>query len=117
MAIHRAIVIPVAMAKNGDIVIRTFLKEWRLHRGLTQQKLGELAGLEAPSISQYETGKQWFSDDSLANLARALQCSPAQILEHDPTRPDSFWPLFDRAERLEGRDRKRLFDLMQAWLA
>lgn len=116
MVISAAMAEDLFMANKGDLAVGSFLKRWRKHRGYTQQKLGEMAGLEAASISQLETGKQWFSDESLANLARALQCSPAELLEHDPTREDSFWPLLQKAEKLQGAERQQLLRIIRAVL-
>lgn len=107
----------LGMANKDELAVPTFLKQWRRHRGLTQEKLGELANLTAASISQLENGKQGFSPDSLFNLCAALNCTPAELLAHDPTRPDSFWPLFQDAENLTGRDRQRVWAILKAALA
>lgn len=105
------------MADKNDPVIPNFLKQWRNHRGLTQEKLGEMAGLTSSSISQIEHGKQGFSAESFLSLCRALNCTPAELLAHDPTKSDSFWPLFQEAERLVGRDRQRVWAILRAALA
>lgn len=104
------------MANKNELAVSTFVKRWRKHRGLTQEALAELVGLTSPSISQLETGKQGFTDESLANLARALGCTPAELLVHDPSRPDSFWPLFEAAEKLEGAERRRAYSVIRAAL-
>jgi transcriptional regulator with XRE-family HTH domain len=105
------------MAEKHELVIPNFLKQWRLHRDLTQEKLGEMSNLTSSSISQIEHGKQGFSTESFLNLCKALDCTPAELIAHDPTRPDSFWPLFRDAERLEGADRKYVWSILKAALA
>ena len=100
--------------KPDSLAIPTFIKQWRNHRGLTQEELGEQVGLTTSSVSQLENGKQGFTDGSLAKYARALGCSPLQLLAHDPSRPDSFWPLFEAAEKTSGRERRRLYVVMRA---
>jgi transcriptional regulator with XRE-family HTH domain len=97
---------------ENEPIVRSFLKQWRTFRDLTQEQLAEMVGLTAPAISQLETGVQWFSAKSLAHLCKALQCTPADLLGYDPSRPDSFWPLFQAAERLEGRERQRIHAIM-----
>lgn len=104
------------MADKNDPVIPNFLKQWRDHRGLTQEKLGEMAGLTSSSISQIEHGKQGFSAESFLALCKALNCTPAELLAHDPSRPDSFWPLFQIAERLVGMRRQHVLAIMKAAL-
>lgn len=102
---------------DKDLVVPNFLKQWRTYRGLTQEKLGEMVDLTSSSISQIEHGKQWVSTESFLGLCRALDCTPAELLAHDPTRPDSFWPLFQTAETLTGRDRRHVWAIMKAALA
>ncbi len=104
------------MAINGELAVPIFLRQWRLFRDLTQERLAEMVGLTSSSISQLETGSQGFTDKSLARLADALRCTPAALLSYDPQRQDSFWPLLEAAERLAGRERNRAYKLMVAAL-
>lgn len=87
---------------------RYYFREWRKFRGYNQEALAELVGVTPSSISQLESGKQGFTDTTLAAMAAALKCHPGELLMRDPTRADSFWPLFEKAEKLEGKDRDRL---------
>jgi transcriptional regulator with XRE-family HTH domain len=105
-----------SMANKNKLAVPTYLAQWRTFRRLTQEQLAERAGLSPPSISQLENSKQGFSDESLANFAKALHCDPVDLLAHDPTVADSFWPLFRAAERLKGRDRQRVYAIIKATL-
>jgi transcriptional regulator with XRE-family HTH domain len=107
----------LGMANKNELAVPTYLKQWRRYRGLTQEDLGERADLTPASISQLENGKQGFSAESLFNICAALNCTPAELLAHDPTRPDSFWPLFQDAENLTGRDRQRVWAILKAALS
>lgn len=98
------------------LAVPTHVRKWRKHRGMTQDDLGDLIGVSGSSISQLETGKQGFTDKTLAELSRALECSPLALLAQDPSRPDSFWPLFEVAEKLEGTERRRAFTTIRAAL-
>lgn len=51
------------------------IKELRKKHGLTQQKLGELVGVNKASISQWEQGEYAPSGDNLVALAKALGVS------------------------------------------
>ncbi len=106
----------MGMANKNELAVPTFLKQWRTFRGLTQEVLAERAGVTPPSISQLENGKQGFTDDSLARLARVLKCTPAELLAFDPTKPYGFLPLFQAAERLQGPARKQLHDVVKTLL-
>lgn len=50
------------------------------------------------NVSQLERGLQGYSDEGLALLAEALQCTPGQILDVDPTNDDAIWSLWERAK-------------------
>lgn len=77
---------------------RIFLKEWRKHRQLTQEQLADRVGWSVGNVSQLEAGKQGYSDEGLALLADALNCTPGQILEVDPTNDQAIWSLWERAK-------------------
>lgn len=72
-----------------------FIKEWRKFRGLTQETLAERVELTPSSISQLESGKQGFTDTTLATLAEALRCEPGDLLIRNPLDPDSIWSVWD----------------------
>jgi transcriptional regulator with XRE-family HTH domain len=110
------VVIEVAMGNKTVLAVPTFVRQWRKYRKLTQEILAERAGMTASSISQLEKGLQGFSHDSLAALARALDCTPADLLAFDPKREDSFWPLFQAAEKLEGEQRQQLRRVIASFL-
>lgn len=74
---------------------RYFFKEWRKHRGLTQEELADLVGVTPPSISQLERGLQGFTDSTLEALAEALACKPGDLLMRNPLDEDAPWSIWD----------------------
>jgi len=66
-----------------------FIREWRKHRGLTQQQLADRVEMTVSSINQIESYKQGLSDETLAALAYALGCeNRGDLLSRDPNAPD-----------------------------
>lgn len=63
---------------------RTFLREWRLHRGLNLREMSEKVHLSAARISQIEQGKEPYRQEFLENCAATLRCTPADILIGPP---------------------------------
>lgn len=61
-----------------------YVKEWRKHRGLTQEQLAGRLGVATSSVSQLETGKQGYSQATLEALAIALDCEPWQLISVNP---------------------------------
>jgi transcriptional regulator with XRE-family HTH domain len=110
------LIIDGPMGNKTVLAVPTFVRAWRKYRKLTQEQLAEMVGLTAASISQLETGSQGFTHESLAAFAKALDCTPADLLSYDPRRDDSFWPLLQAAERLEGQPRRQLLRIITSAL-
>lgn len=56
------------------------LREIRLERGLSQEKLGELAGLDRTYISSAERGRRNVTLKAIHKLAEALDVDPGDLL-------------------------------------
>lgn len=54
---------------------RIFLREWRLHRDMTQEELAERIGADKGTLSKWENAKRGMNTDILAELAFALRCT------------------------------------------
>ena len=52
------------------------IKELRIERGLSQDKLGEYIDLQSDSISTVERGKPFISSEALAKLCNFFNVSP-----------------------------------------
>lgn len=74
---------------------RYFFREWRKFRGLTQERLAERVGMSVSSISQLETGKQGFTDETLRVWAAALNTTPGALLTVNPLDKSSPWSLWE----------------------
>nr|BFD63146.1 hypothetical protein BdHM001_18270 [Bdellovibrio sp. HM001] len=57
-------------------------------RGLSQKDLGALAGVTAPAITMWETGKRFPRGKNLKALAKALGVSEASIMDPDAPETD-----------------------------
>ena len=92
---------------------RYFFREWRTFRGLTQEKLAELTGYAAPGISQLEAGKQGFTNTTLEDFARALDCTPADLVGRNPLddqTPVEIW------NRIRADDRIQALEVLKAFI-
>lgn len=59
------------------------IKEIRKKRGLTQEKLAELAGIETPSLSNIENSKNYPNNETLEKLSDALKIRPYELYMFD----------------------------------
>ena len=65
------------------------IKIHRERQGLTQEKLGETAGISANMINDIEGCRTWISDKTLVNLAEALKVDYYRLFLNDTqTDPD-----------------------------
>lgn len=77
---------------------RTFIREWREYRQLTQDALAERLKTSKASISRIEAGSQAYTQDFLEAAADALRTDPASLLMRDPTDEDAVWSLWNDAK-------------------
>jgi transcriptional regulator with XRE-family HTH domain len=80
-----------------------FLKEWRLHRGYSQERLAEMIGSSKGYISDIERQNRDYNQGLLESLSEALMCTPADLLVRDPSTPDMMWSLWDTLSPPEQR--------------
>jgi transcriptional regulator with XRE-family HTH domain len=60
------------------------LRELRVERGVSQEKLAEMADMHRNYVGILERAKQSPSLDAICKLARALKIRPAELLEKIP---------------------------------
>ena len=56
------------------------LHQVRQHRNISQGRLAKAVGVSVGTIQNYEHGRAHITADRLEQLARALQCEPAELL-------------------------------------
>lgn len=77
-----------------------YLKQWRKHRGYTQERLAEMLGSSSGYIADLENGKRRYNQDLLEALAEALTCSPADLLVRNPSEP-GIWDIWEQLKPVE----------------
>jgi len=63
------------------------IKEIRKKKGLTQEKLAELIGIEPPNMCFIETGRFYPSPDTVQKIANALNVKIYELYSFDYLRP------------------------------
>lgn len=95
---------------------RYFFREWRKSRGLTQEELADRIGVSTSTISQLETGKQGFTDTTLALLADALSCSPGDLLMRNPLDKEAPWSIWDTVQRADPGKKREIVAVVETML-
>jgi len=67
--------------------LRWYLREWRLHKGVTAERLAERLETNKGQISKLENGRQRMNDEWIIGYAQALDIEPRDLLR-DPKSPD-----------------------------
>lgn len=80
-----------------------FIRQWREHRGLSQEALADRLDMSAAQLSRIESGKQPATTDFLDACADALRTDRGSLLmrnpeKEDPDDPNSIWSLWDHAK-------------------
>lgn len=89
---------------------RHFIRQWRKHRGLTQEQLAEIVGVTHGAISQLERGETGYTQPMLEALAAAMHCEPADLIMRDPSQPGAPWSIWDN---LKPAAREKALDYMR----
>ena len=80
-----------------------YIRQWRKHRGLTQEQLAERIGISKSYVTKIETFKRRYDQPFLEAAAEALRCEPADLIMRDPTDPDGIWSVWDTLAPVERR--------------
>lgn len=89
------------MARKG--LGRTFLRQWRQHRGKTLVQVAEELHMTHGQLSKIERGKQPYNQELLERLAELYRCEVVDLLIRDPSEPTNIWSIWDHAKPGERR--------------
>lgn len=74
---------------------RTFLRQWREYRNLSQEQAAERVGLDRSQLSRIENGQTPYNQAFLEAAAIAYRCEPADLLMRNPLDKSAVWTLID----------------------
>ena len=80
---------PGTILRMAKTPMRLFVREWRKHRGLSQEQLAERLHTTAATISRIESGKQNWDGAFLEAVAEALNATPADLVRRGPADPQA----------------------------
>jgi transcriptional regulator with XRE-family HTH domain len=77
---------------------RTFLKEWREYRGLTQEAAAERLNISRTLLSKIENAKSPYTQGFMEAAAEAYGCEVPDLIMRDPHSP--VWSIYDTLRAL-----------------
>lgn len=93
-----------------------FVREWRKHRGFTQEQLAERIGVSVGLISQLETGRVAYTQSTLEGIADALSTSPASLIMRNPVDDSAIWALEEQLAKATPDQRRQAFAIVETLL-
>lgn len=82
---------------------KTYIRQWREHRGLTLEQLADRVEMTPSYLSMFERGQRGYTQNTLEALAEALQTDAASLLMRDPGDEEAVWSIWDKAKPGERR--------------
>jgi transcriptional regulator with XRE-family HTH domain len=80
---------------------RQFFKQWRKHRGLTQEQLAERIGIARSYLTKIERGDRRYDQPFLEAAAEALRCEPCDLIMRDPTDSEQIWSIWEQLDPVQ----------------
>ena len=80
---------------------RHFIREWREHANLTQERAADRIGMSRENYSKIENGKVPYNQDFLEEAAKAFNCAAADLIMRNPSQPEAIWSIWDNLKPAE----------------
>lgn len=95
---------------------KTFLRDWRLHRGMSLESAAEKIGVDHSTLQRIEVGKSPYSQDTLEKLALVYMCSEADLIATDPANIDALMTVVQQLRQAPAGLQKQAAAVVEAIL-
>jgi transcriptional regulator with XRE-family HTH domain len=87
-----------------------FIREWRRHRGLTQDELANAIRVDRTYLNKIERGKRRYIPSVLEAMAETLGCAPGDLISRRPDQTSEIEALY---MSLSAEDRSRAIAVLK----
>ena len=101
------------VSKPRRTLTRTFLKEWREHRGLTQEQAAERLNISRTLLSKIENAKSPYTQGFMEAAAEAYHAEVADLIMRDPNSP--IWSIYDTLRALPKEQQAHVEDIVKTF--
>lgn len=101
------------VAKKKRVLRRHYFKEWREHRGLTQEQAAARLDLDRTTLGRVENRRTPYSQAILEAAAEAYGCEPWDILNVDPGKEGLVVDMIDRFRSSDPAEQKAALDFLE----
>ncbi len=95
---------------------KTYLKEWRKFRGLSQEAMAERVEIDRTTYNRIERGVLPYNQDTLERMAHAIGCDAADLLAVNPLETDPPRLVWNRLRKAHPDIQNQAFDVLEALL-
>jgi transcriptional regulator with XRE-family HTH domain len=95
---------------------RTFLRQWREYRHLSQEKAASRMGIDRSLLSKIENGKAQYNQGFLEAASMAYMCEVVDLLIRDPKPTSGLWTLIDAVRKTPQAKQKQIFEVVETLL-
>lgn len=92
---------------------RTFLKEWREYRGLTQEQAAERLNVSRTLLSKIENAKSPYTQGFMEAAAEAYMCDVPDLIVRDPNSP--IWSIYDTLKALPKAAQEQVGEIVKTF--
>nr|WP_321457254.1 helix-turn-helix transcriptional regulator [uncultured Cohaesibacter sp.] len=100
--------------KSAGELQRWYLREWRKHRGMTQEQLAEAIDSTKQTVSRMESGYSPYNQPFLEACSEALSCSTADLLIGPPA-DDQRQEIFLKIRKLPNSELPKIIAFLNAF--
>lgn len=109
---------PPRILKQKEQLGPTYIRAWREHRNLSQDRLVErmrelVDTFSKSTLSRIERSRQAYTQPVLEALAICLGCEPADLIMRDPNSP--IWSIWDSLRTLEPDQQQQVARIIETF--
>jgi transcriptional regulator with XRE-family HTH domain len=95
----------------------TFLRQWRKHKGLTQEEVAEQLSVDTTTVGRIEKGELPYNQDYLERIAIIFGVDVTDLLAVNPLQLDPPKVVYDRLRHAPAEVQNRAIAIIEALLA
>lgn len=101
----------------GRQLKRHYLKEWREHRDLTQERAASRLDISRTQLSKIENMRSPYIQPLLEAAADAYLCEPGDLIMRNPLLADAPWSILDQLRKAPPAKQQQILAVIETLLA
>lgn len=89
---------------------KTFLREWREFRNLSQEAAASRLNISRTLLSKIERAKSPYTQSFMENAADAYGCEVADLIVRNPLDSNAIWSIQEQMLKASPADQKQIID-------